>query len=301
MPNLDEIVAARGQPLGEKYAVAVIECLTSSKSETRSAAFLLLEASVGHGAVSLESIKKATEKLKPAVQRSVGPMIAKMSKSVVVVEKADDEMKSPMIAKISKSVVVVQKADEETKILTGLTHLDHPHVSSNVPTAKHPLILTAGKHSGESSRSIIWPEYPEEPHGAVIENLKRAWAMNLPQTTAVALFPTSGIKKQDDAKSGIDMLSSALSTDRVMGTSVVGEFLDFIVKWLSYVLCSKESTTGLQELLSLINDILAYTVEIRRGFTDTEAVEFIPFLLERFCSSKVWCCIAKPTCHFQLY
>ena len=82
LPNLDGVVSSRGQPLGEKYAVVIIEYLTSSKSETRAAASSLLSTSIENGIVSLESIRKATERLKPAKQRSVGPLIAKISKCV---------------------------------------------------------------------------------------------------------------------------------------------------------------------------------------------------------------------------
>jgi len=38
LPNLDQVVVTRGQSLGEKTAHALVKCLTSSKSETRSKA-----------------------------------------------------------------------------------------------------------------------------------------------------------------------------------------------------------------------------------------------------------------------
>ena len=80
LQNLDTAVATKGQSFGEKFAALIIECLTSSKTETRSAAQALLETSFENEVVSLESIVKAQGRLKPAKQRSVAPMVAKLSK-----------------------------------------------------------------------------------------------------------------------------------------------------------------------------------------------------------------------------
>jgi len=59
------------------------------------------------------------------------------------------------------------------------------------------------------------------------------------------------------------------------------------LKWSIFALCSKETTTGLQDILALIKDILQYMIEIKREFTDSEAVESIPFILEKASMAKV--------------
>ena len=299
LPNLDNIVAARGRPLGELYAVVLIECLTSSKSETRSAALSLLDVSVEHGAISIESIKKATERLKPALQRSVGPLIAKMAKSALAPSQPEENNTA------LKNSSASRESDQRLRSKANLMALAPPSLrrrneltaSASAPAdnmvdsqQRHPLILSSGKHAAGFTRSIIWSEYPEEPHGSILGNLKRFWAPFLPPATVSALFPVSGIKKQDDAKSGIETLSRALLIDRATGSNALEEQLDLVLKWITCVLCSKESTTGLYDILSFIKDMFGYMLEINREFSDGEAVETIPFLLDRASSAKVQFC-----------
>jgi hypothetical protein len=284
LPNLDEIVAARGQPLGEKYAVVLVECLTSSKSETRAAALSLLEASVENGVVNLESVRKASGRLKPAVQRTVGPLIAKIAKqtpSSLPIEK--EPIPEKALAE-SQDNVVGREMRFPRAGKTTLAKVEHP--SSVDPVPKHP--LTSGKHLADSTtRSIIWPEYPEEPTGSILDNLKRFWSPYLPPTTTQALFPSSGIRKQDDAKNGIDLLSKALVIDRATGSAAVNEQLDLVLKWVCFVLCSKESTTGLLEILSLLRNLLQFMGESRREFSDSEALESVPLILDKVSGAKV--------------
>lgn len=282
-------MAARGLPLGEKYAVVLIECLTSSKSETRSAALSLLNASVVHGVVSLESIKKATERLKPALQRSVGSLIAKMTKGTSATSHPEGERLTPVKPISSengdrvRSRVLLPTATTQNR---GRRN-EELAVPAPVDFATHPLIPHSSKHVEGSTRSITWPEYPEEPHGSVLENLKRFWAPFLPPATVSILFPSSGIKKQDDAKGGIEALARALSMDRATGGGAIAEQLDLVFKWVTFVLCSKESTTGLHDILSLLKDIFSFMLYINREFTDAEALETIPFLLDKASSAKV--------------
>lgn len=298
LPNLEDIAAARGQSLGEKYAVFVIECLTSSKSETRSAASSLLETSVENGVVSSESIKKATGRLKPALQRSVGSLTAKFVNNApgpLQTETESNHKRTTTLAERDQTVShgrgqrLASKAQLSTPNTGTPRRRKEERAISTRPSTppKHPLIPSSGKPLVGSSRSIIWPDYPEEPHGSVLENLKRFWAPFLPPATVSALFPSSGIKKQDDAKSGIEMLTRALSVDRSSGSTAVGEQLDLILKWLTFSLCSKESTTGLQDILLLLKDVLAYLLEIHRQLSDSESLETIPFLLDKVSSAKV--------------
>jgi hypothetical protein len=300
LPNLENITAARGLPLGEKYAALLIECLTSSKSETRSAALSLLDASVENEIVALESIKKATDRLKPALQRSVGPLIAKMAKKAplstrpetsVPINASADGLPKPLMSGDTRQRTNGKEQSDfiATRIPERRTNdfASSSPPKSSITQPKHPLVSESGKHVSAVSRSIIWTEYPEEPHGSLLENLKRSWAPLLPAATVSAIFPNSGIRKQDDAKAGIETLTRALSIDRSSrGTSFV-EHLDFILKWMMFVLCSKESTTGLQDILALWKDILAFLIEIERELTDSEALENVPFLLDKASSAKV--------------
>jgi hypothetical protein len=310
LPNLDEIVAARGQPLGEKYAVVLVECLTSSKSETRAAALSLLEASVENGVVNFESVRKASGRLKPAVQRTVGPLIAKIAKQTPSNMSIEKEPVPEKALAESQDNVVGREMRFPRAGKTMLAKVEHP--SSIDPVPKHPLLLTSGKHLADSTiRSIIWPEYPEEPTGSILDNLKRFWSPYLPPATTQALFPSSGIRKQDDAKNGIDLLSKALVIDRTTGSTAVNEQLDLVLKWVCFVLCSKESTTGLLEILSLLKNILQFMGESRREFSDSEALESVPLILDKVSGAKVRnvvdgqhrilvsLALTHSTCHFR--
>jgi len=296
LPNLDNVVSARGQPLGEKYAIVIVECLTSSKTETRSAAQSLLEASFENEIVGHESIRKAQGRLKPAKQRSVAPIVAKITKSfsassnagvattaAAVPESPQRERTPGQTASVSKSQAV-GRGKEVERSSPGRVAATDPAPSHR---SRHPLVSRSGKHITESTKSIMWPVFPEEPHGSVLGNLKRFWAPHLPAATASVLFPSTGIKKQDDAKDGCELLTHALAIDRSENTVIVEEQLDLILKWTIFALCSKESTTGLQDILALAKNLFEYMTEIRRELTDSEALETVPFILEKAGNAKV--------------
>ena len=302
LPNLDTAASARGQSLGEKYAAMIVECLTSSKTESRSAAQVLLETSFENEVVGLESLRKAQGRLKPAKQRTVAPIVAKLSKSYsesihsepsrsATVQPSDvngmfdagkRQGKSGAM-NVTTSQSILRSKAPPTSNLGCVTTRESP--SSRSP--RHPLVTRSGKRITESTKSILWPVFPEEPHGSILGNLKRFWAPHLPAASASALFPPSGIKKQDDANQGCELLARALNIDRADNTVIVEVQLDLILKWTIYALCSKETTTGLQDILSLIRNILQYMIEIKREFSDSEAIESIPFILEKASMAKV--------------
>jgi hypothetical protein len=298
LPCLESVSTTRGTPIGEKYASILIECLTSSKSETRSAAVSLLDASIEKEIISLESVKKATDRLKPALQRSVGPIIAKMARKVPVATRNDTEMNGSTSLSVVGIPKVVKSMDGKQGPFANVTLtrdvepkaneavLSSPS-SSSVIKPRHPLVSEFSKQILSSSRTIIWTEYPEEPHGSLLENLRRVWSPLLPAATASAFFPNAGFRKQDDAKAGIDTLLRALSIDRREGTSHFVDQLAFVMKWIVFVLCCKESTVGLQDILALLKDIFIYLIEIQRELNDSEALETAPFLIDRLSGAKV--------------
>lgn len=289
LPNLDNIVSARGQSLGEKYAVMIVESLTSSKTETRSAAQSLLEASFKNEIVGLESLRKAQGSLKPAKQRSVAPIVTKIMQNSSCLKPYPSHNTTPKSSEPPSTLAVGSRQKERGSGPPGAITMLPSDQNKDVPPrgSRHPLVPRSGKHIAESTKSILWPVFPEEPHGSVLGNLKRFWAPHLPAASASALFPATGIKKQDDAKIGCELLSRAVAIDRSENTVVVEEQLDLILKWTIFALCRKETTTGQQDILALIRDIFEYMVEIKREFTDSEAVESVPFILEKASMAKV--------------
>jgi hypothetical protein len=293
----------RGPPVGDKYAAVLIDCLTSSKSETRSIALSLIEASVDNGLIGLDNIKKATDRLKPALQRSVGPLIANIAKkSQPPVNAIVSNLPNECAQKATKSGDRRPRLNSKDHPDTSAAQISRRKVDDNSPSKStshqplHPLVPDSGRHASGVSRIIIWTEYPEEPHGSILENLKRGWALILPSSSVTALFPNSGIRKQDDAKSGIELLTRAISVDRRSGSVAVVDQLDVILKWLMFALCSKESTTGLVDILALWKDLFCYLLEVQHELSDSEAIETVPLLLDKASGAKVGCLNAKCNC-----
>jgi hypothetical protein len=299
-PNWDDVASTRGQTLGEKLSSAIVECLTSSKSETRSAASSLLDVCIENGVISLESIRKATERLKPATQRTLGPMIAKFARNAPSSARNGKENLPTGESRVAKQRTATVAATAPTS--SKPIEKEAKPVGRNLPSpaqtnsrdqapkeesSRHPLVGRNGMRALKSSKTIVWPEFPEEPQGsAIFGNLRKYWTVVLPPKTASALFPSSGIRKQDDAIDGIEVLSRALEIDRSSDASIVEQQLEPILKWISYVLCSKEVTVGLQALLSLTSDLISLLVDLKRELSDSEAIVIVPFIFEKASISK---------------
>lgn len=284
-------MVTRRQPVGDKFAAVLIDCLTSSKSETRSATLSLLDSSIDNGIINFENIKLATDRLKPALQRAVGPMIAKLAKKNQLSQPPlENDMSKSGMDKAQGRIVSVEskprfnyKDQNAPRQVTSSS--SPPKLSSIEPV--HPLLLESGRHTSGVPRSIIWSEYPDEPHGSVFENLKRSWSILLPPSTASILFPSSGIRKQDEAKPGLDALSRALTIDRSNNGKAILEQLDVVLKWFMFSLCSKESTTGLVDILAFGKDLFAFLIESGRELSDTEALDTVPLLFDKANCAKV--------------
>jgi hypothetical protein len=164
---------------------------------------------------------------------------------------------------------------------------EHSPSNAKSPSSMHPLISDTSRAGAAVTRTIIWTEYPEEPHGSVLDNLKRSWAPILPHSTVSALFPSSGIRKQDDAKAGIEIISRAVSMDRNNRGTVCLDQLDVILKWTMFALCSKESTTGLVDILALLKDLLEFVIQSQRELRDGESLEVVPILFDKASGAKV--------------
>ena len=296
LPSSDSITVLRGQPVGDRYAAVLIDCLTSSKSETRSAALSLLEGSMETGVVGSENVKKATDRLKPALQRSVGPLIAKITKKNLSVKGMEESIATKSVNERNQGTlkrldalpsIIKEKNESRATQIPRLSTGDQFPSKATVPLSLHPFISDSSRQISSGTRSIIWTEYPEEPHGSVLENLKRSWTPLLPQSTVTALFPNSGIRKQDDAKAGIEVISRALVMDRKNGGNSSLEQLDVILKWIMFALCSKESTTGLVDILALLKDFFGFLLQSQRELSDGEALEIVPYLFDKASCAKV--------------
>lgn len=315
LTNLENVAVSRGQTLGEKASNAFVKCLTSSKADTRNKAEKILAICVQNNVLSLDRIKSGTERMKPAQQRTVGAILAKLARAVPVGGKenipSDDRYGSqedPVQIRHGKpaSAQVTTKTSERSHATsmpvsgrslqsegsrTSRGREDRAPRSPRKDTPVHPLISTTGHQGVERARSsmksLTWPEYPEEPLGSDIFNqLKRAWSAILPPPSAVVFFPAGGVRKQDDGHAGCDLLCKAILMERAGEGVAIEEQLDFIFRWLAMVLCSKEHTVGLSALLTALNDLFVYLHEIKYEISDSEAMLVVPFIFEKAALSK---------------
>ena len=67
---------------------------------------------------------------------------------------------------------------------------------------------------------------------------------------------------------------------------MVATQLGYILKWICFVLCSKEATVGLQALLDLILELFGLLTERRLELSDSECLVLIPFLVEKAGTAK---------------
>jgi hypothetical protein len=291
LPNLDESLSSTGQPLGVPFAQVIVECLTSSKTETRSAATGLLEVVLGNRVIGAENFRKAVGKLVPAKQRTVGPLVAKYAGTEGSTPQAHATFGDP-----SKSRSV--PARTSTKLSAARNQKDFssrqpqngiaPMANDRAEVHRHPLQPKTNTMSLPTCKGLVWPEYPEEPQGTSIYlNLKKSWSQILSAKSFAALFPSTGIRKQDEAKDGCELLQKALQLDREAGYTHVVQQLDFILKWTVFSLCSRETTTGLQTLLVFVKELLAYLVDSKHELSDSEALDFVPYLIDRASNAKV--------------
>jgi cytoskeleton-associated protein 5 len=134
---------------------------------------------------------------------------------------------------------------------------------------------------------MTWPEYPEEPSGDLILGaLKKAWSPLIPLESTKHLFPGGDIKKQDDAMAGCELLSRAIVMDRAEEGFIIGEQFSLIWKWMTFVLCCKESTVGTQSLLQLTSDLIDHLRYMKYEISDAEAMVFVPHLFDKASAAK---------------
>lgn len=253
----------------------IVECLTSSKTETRALALELLDKSIERNVIAVSCIQKVAERLKPAKHRTVGPVIAKYA--------------------VKRAPVPVQGGKENAVPSTSLSAPSHAHrhnppgVPSRVAqiheASKHPLLF---RGAGNAHAPVSWLDYPEEPTGvAQFVSLRQSWSGILPPSTVATLFPAAGIKKQDDAQPGCDLLIRAVELDASSGDRAIETQTDYILRWLVLALCSKDATVGLHAILNTAKVIFSFLMERRRPLTDAEALVIVPFIIDRAGNAKV--------------
>ncbi|OEU12196.1 ARM repeat-containing protein [Fragilariopsis cylindrus CCMP1102] len=299
LPDLEKVSLQRGDSVGGRFSRVLVNALSSSKVEIRSAAESLLSECLANGVFSMQTAKKSMGRLVPAKQRSVGMILAKMSSASTSTSDSRAKNEPPSTkppsgirSAINRSAPVERMP---SKSIQKVATYAKPRVQSDeveeTASSSHPLIYdissTGAQKSQAAMRSLTWPEFPEEPSGsALYSGLKKAWAPIIPPNSLKILFPDKGIRKLDDVMGGFDLLRQAIALDKENEGLVVLEQLHFILRYSVFALGCKETTVGLGGLLDMIADLLSYLHGLKYEFSDSEITIFVPFLFEKASVAK---------------
>jgi len=320
LSDLEKVSSQRGESLGGRFSRVLVNALSSSKVEIRSAAESLLSECLASNVFSMQTAKKSMGRLVPAKQRSVGMIFAKIS-SASTIRSDSKETKETIPSKPPSGIRSVTNMSAPVPRIRSMStqklatrESEAYSRSPMIPTAKsriatnaksrvnndelienecssNPLVhdrSSAGiQKSRAAMRSLTWPEYPEEPSGsALYSGLKKAWSPIIPAKSLRTLFPDRGIRMQDDVIKGFDLLRQAISMEKEWDGEVLIEQLHFILRWSVYVMSCKESAVGLTGLLDMIAELLSYLHGLKYEFSDNEIIIFAPFLFEKASVAK---------------
>ena len=306
LPKISQGTAiSKPQTLELHFAHQLVACLASSRAEARHAAENLLRCCVQFQVLSSASILSGVEQLLPAQQRGVRPIVlhaiakssprvaefdnhslttATSSKSNSDKEKAKSPQKS-VICQVPK-IPVMETSTRESVSQLGLETIEpsqHPFVHSlagHKPTGKDERISARKREN--------WPDYPETPSGKEYFLLRKQFFCFLPPRSGVLLFPHVPFAKQDDALQGIEIIFEAVRLEQSsVDTHVLIDVLDLVLKWIAVVLCSRESTTGMQAILSLIISLFQFLLTRDYTLNDFEAAILLPHLFDKGSAAKV--------------
>jgi len=305
LPNIDSLSTGRAQSLGQKFANVMVDCLTSSKTEIRSAAEQVITSCVEEDKISANTLQKGLQHLKPAQQRSIAPIIRKAfggGKSSLP-EKENLILKNNKASESSAKRVgrEISRSGPSSRghLFSGSNTASQKNLSGAKESAKcpepvskpsetlHPLAPSNNSSRVRRQINMNWVEFPEEPSGTMLTNsLQKAWSQMLSKDSLATLFPSRGIKKQDDARDGCKLISCAIEFERHNDGVHLLEQLDFVLKWSVLGLCSRENTVGLQSLLSMLSSLVDYLGEQSYTFSDDQALYLVPYIMEKASVAK---------------
>lgn len=301
-PKLNNLLTSKSRDLEEEFTKQILFCLTSSKSETRSTAEKILKEGVSANVISRSSLEKAFRDMSQAQQRGVSSVFKTILSDSN--DDTDDSLSRHASSKSSKERYLTGKSRGSTVGKARERVSIKPTIQSNgdlsifQSKSKEESITAASNNVSLShqllnrkklfSRSDNWPEFPEEPtNPSLLASLCKVWSSSLTLSAISALFPKGGIPKQDNAMAGVKVLSSALiTTETNASNNIVLNHLDMIMKWISFSLCARENTIGLQLLLKFITDLLSFIKRCNYILDDIE-MGLISHLLEKASIAKV--------------
>jgi len=310
-PKVEQGNKSKGRNNEDSFSKAIVNCLLSSQSESRAIAEEIMRESIMNRVITVSSAEKATSKLLNAEQRKIRTILDKLGsiqfqddqspkrstgrqgstqmKSTVPMERIRKASRTPVIQQRSisrgrrESTNGSKQVSDQSTILFDL--LNDP--------AFHPLqsetFTSVSKSYRISKQRDHIPEYPDEPSGQnTFNELKKAWQPLLPSESIKILFPSSGIRVQDDASDGCELLSRGIELTSESGNEVLlTNQLDLVIRWFALSLCSRETTKGMQSLMSFLVKLTTLLRDKNYELTDGESFMLLPHLLEKAGSAKV--------------
>lgn len=306
LPKVDSLKTTKARDLEQEFAKQLVLCLTSSKRDTRTAAEELLVICTKNNVISGKSVHKVIRDMSQAQQRSILVIVEKIiSNETVSTSTEGESTQTPAKSKARRmsstpqgqstprgptrmnrgSAIVNREALKSARTIEREVSVDSAELEDD---NAHPLMISSHPVRGPK-KSDNWPEFPEEPTSdSLLQNLKKNWFVFLPHSSQIALFPTGGMRKQDCAISGVNILSKAVNFARECPSDKsVFDQLDFILKWVSFALASREHTVGLQSLLKFVKSLFSLLKMRTYQMDDNEIGIVIPHLLERGSTAKV--------------
>lgn len=86
---------------------------------------------------------------------------------------------------------------------------------------------------------------------------------------------------------GCALLCKAIEKDRAGREEAIVDHIDVIFMWTSFALCSRESTVGLQSLITLFMRLFAFLEDHQYKLSDGEAFILLPHIFEKASIAKV--------------
>jgi len=313
LPKVDEEATRFNQSVKDQFAGAVVGCLTSSKSESRSSAEKLLETGLSHKVISFANIVKGRKQLLPAQQRAVDPILAKYRESTPETTDEESAAPKPNRRRLSAPIAKAPNSSARKSRLSlgpernmkggtgsanrstrgGLILEETPEEPDEIETGTaNPLApLHAPSRAKEermgSARRDPWPEFPEEPTGPkYLGALKKEWSGILREPSTRALFPPEGIRKQEDMIAGCALVGKAIEESTDPSNNDVISQLDFVCKWIVLGLCTREDTVGMQALVLLLIKLFEHLESQDYVMSEGEASLLFPYILEKSSVAK---------------
>ena len=275
-----------------QLAKVIVLSLLSSKSETRSASEKLLKSCVTSGIVPMEDIDNEIRKLLPAQQRALRSIIPKISTQdqelVDSFKQASARARTaPIRTTSSSSQQPVRQMTAKGTSMTASVSV-HNSPSGEAHNDVNPLHSSTARNSTKDQRLSLlsrgdhWPFYPEEPNGNVIlQTVCKSWFQLIPAQSIQVLFPNGGLRSHEDAVGGCEIISRSINCS----DSFVNQ-LDLIFKWTSCALLSRDHTSGLRSLLSMLQLMFKRLRELSYMMQDSEANILLPYIIEKASVAK---------------